>query len=815
MEKKFKYDAFISYRHTDLDKFVAENLHRELESFRLPRSVAKKRPGQKNKIERVFRDKEELPITSNLNDPIMEALHSSEYLIVICSPRLRESLWCKKEIETFVALRGREHVMAVIIEGEPQQSFPDELLFRVEKHPRADGTIEEVKIPVEPLAADVRGKDKKEVKKLIKTETMRLCAGMFHLNYDDIRQRHREQKMRRILTASLIAGALFFAFGVYSSITALRINSQKQQIEAQEEEIRLQNKELALRQALSMAELSEQYLNNGDRNSAVVTATEALTESDGIELPYTPEAHYALNESLRAYDIGVSAKAEYQVEMSGRIESVKQSPDSDTLAIYDNTGAITLFDIAQKEIIRIINPNIYDTLGDYGFTFVDDTRFAYLNKDDVLCIMDLSTKEMIKEIPLDQGTKITAGAGGNYLAVEQWDSNFMIIDGNTYETLGTTPKLDVGFYVDGPYISADGILVCGYSRPTDDVSERELYDLYFIDLKTMKVLSSFDLGYKKVQDVEFRDGVAYVVLVEYGEMYESADACVMAIDARSGSVIWKNEQEDCWVDEIAVPICEDATDLLLTTSESAFLLDLATGEVTMDCTIGDEVIDINLYADANDFTLFTKSGEFLYVRTDLKKVMDLSYKFECKTSNHSYINNCGYGIAVVPYNDNKITVYTYETGPNIKEIEQTVELPEAEIMIGGEAQKIAQSYQLEDSNYVLEAYYSPDGNYCFISYWDRRLVICDTQKKAIINTIEDAYSTELCIGTDSEGNTYLSGYYGVYVLNQDMKPVMWIEHAKDVDIENGKVYLNWLNSNYEAPLYSLEDLLEIAEVYQG
>jgi len=52
MEKKFKYDAFISYRHTDLDKFVAENLHRELESFKLPRSVAKKRPGQKNKIER-------------------------------------------------------------------------------------------------------------------------------------------------------------------------------------------------------------------------------------------------------------------------------------------------------------------------------------------------------------------------------------------------------------------------------------------------------------------------------------------------------------------------------------------------------------------------------------------------------------------------------------------------------------------------------------------------------------------------------------------------------------------------------------------
>lgn len=27
-DKKYKYNAFISYRHTDPDKFVAENLHR-------------------------------------------------------------------------------------------------------------------------------------------------------------------------------------------------------------------------------------------------------------------------------------------------------------------------------------------------------------------------------------------------------------------------------------------------------------------------------------------------------------------------------------------------------------------------------------------------------------------------------------------------------------------------------------------------------------------------------------------------------------------------------------------------------------------
>ena len=130
--KAQKYDAFISYRHSELDKFIAENLHKQLEAFRMPKSVAKERKGQKNRIERVFRDKEELPLTSNLEDPIIHALHNSEWLIVICSPRLRESLWCKKEIETFIELHGRERVLAVLIEGEPHEAFPDELLYKKE-----------------------------------------------------------------------------------------------------------------------------------------------------------------------------------------------------------------------------------------------------------------------------------------------------------------------------------------------------------------------------------------------------------------------------------------------------------------------------------------------------------------------------------------------------------------------------------------------------------------------------------------------------------------------------------------------------------
>ena len=37
--KEYKYDAFISYRHCDLDKFVAENLHKALETYELPKNL--------------------------------------------------------------------------------------------------------------------------------------------------------------------------------------------------------------------------------------------------------------------------------------------------------------------------------------------------------------------------------------------------------------------------------------------------------------------------------------------------------------------------------------------------------------------------------------------------------------------------------------------------------------------------------------------------------------------------------------------------------------------------------------------------------
>ena len=72
------YDAFISYSHSEPDSFVAEKLHSMLEHYHISRKLQE--ISGKKKINRVFRDREELPLSSDLAANIRQALEHSEYL---------------------------------------------------------------------------------------------------------------------------------------------------------------------------------------------------------------------------------------------------------------------------------------------------------------------------------------------------------------------------------------------------------------------------------------------------------------------------------------------------------------------------------------------------------------------------------------------------------------------------------------------------------------------------------------------------------------------------------------------------------------
>ena len=94
-----------------------------LETFKVPKVLAgaEPQPGEvlPRKIFPIFRDREELPTSSDLGSMISQALAQSRCLIVICSPRAAQSRWVNQEILDYKRLGRAERILALIVDGEP------------------------------------------------------------------------------------------------------------------------------------------------------------------------------------------------------------------------------------------------------------------------------------------------------------------------------------------------------------------------------------------------------------------------------------------------------------------------------------------------------------------------------------------------------------------------------------------------------------------------------------------------------------------------------------------------------------------------
>src|SRR5258708_25334692 len=113
-----RYTAFISYSHRD--RLWGDWLHRGLERYRVPRSLigtAGRDGPVPAKLFPVFRDREELPSSSDLGRQIEAALQDSGCLVVICSPDAARSRWVNEEIQNFKRLGREDRILAIIVAG--------------------------------------------------------------------------------------------------------------------------------------------------------------------------------------------------------------------------------------------------------------------------------------------------------------------------------------------------------------------------------------------------------------------------------------------------------------------------------------------------------------------------------------------------------------------------------------------------------------------------------------------------------------------------------------------------------------------------
>ena len=230
-----RYRAFISYSHRDKD--VATWLHRRLEGFR----ISSKLVGIETdvgpvprRLTPIFRDRDELSASADLNTLIAAALENALFLIVICSPAAARSPWVDREILTFKQLHGEKRVLAVIASGEPYASmteeqpelecFPPSLRYKV-----IDGELSQE--PAEPIAADLRPNTDGR-----RLATLKLVAGLTGLPLDHVVQRETQRRVRRLMmlsTASFAGMVVTCGLALYAN--SRRIEANEQRIAANEQ----------------------------------------------------------------------------------------------------------------------------------------------------------------------------------------------------------------------------------------------------------------------------------------------------------------------------------------------------------------------------------------------------------------------------------------------------------------------------------------------------------------------------------------------------------------------------------------------------
>lgn len=441
-----KYDAFISYRHCELDSFISENLHKKLESYKLPASVIKKIKAGRTKIERVFRDEAELPLSDNLSDPITEALNDSEFLIVICTPRLKESLWCRKEIETFVNTHDRKHVLLVLAEGEPEESFPDILMYEDITAKDENGNDITVRVDREPLAADCRADNNRHRLKALDNVVLKLCAAIFGLNYDDLRQRHRERQIRKRIIAMSAALAIVSVFAATCLAFTVKISRQ--------------NKVISDKYAGAMASVSEKLLSQGLRKDAIYAVRNVLpdNEKDG----YNTDAYNALVQAIAPYETEkyYFPAADFHAPQDVRGFDVS---DDGAYALIRCEGYFSVRDISEDSEVCRVESELSDA------ALFSGAGVAYIDEDMHVMQLDIATGE--ERVLSEEGYDLYYASGTETLLVFSSEGITGLKNGNeefriALDAVGID---DADMEVENVYITDDGAYAAFSVYEYDDI----------------------------------------------------------------------------------------------------------------------------------------------------------------------------------------------------------------------------------------------------------------------------------------------------------------------------------------------------------
>lgn len=406
------YAGFISYRHVSPDQEIAEALHKMLEHNHV-------RPNKKvpRAIRPVFMDKKELPLLADLDEGITRALDQSECLFVICSPNLPKSKYCLREIEYFKQIHGGDtnRIFTLLVAGTPEESFPEILRTKTKYVTDPDGTVHAQQVEAEPLYADVRGKDLKDsLKKLRRTEYLRLAAGFYGCSYDSLYKRRTRWiagVIAQVLAVTLALGAAFggYVYARNRQYDAARANTYASYAEKQTAD---QNEMLALALWDYVQPATSPRLEVALRNAAMQLDYRRRSEPVAavFQVPYDHESYTLYHES--------STENQTPMEVLSTIYYLNESAnqvlifENDVCTIVDaKTGAVTLKTAVDKIFVDHRELNYYLLLE----THLDEKKVM----QDYVVMYDLNTNEKIREFSFRKASR----ADTNYKLIAAAETN--------------------------------------------------------------------------------------------------------------------------------------------------------------------------------------------------------------------------------------------------------------------------------------------------------------------------------------------------------------------------------------------------------
>lgn len=591
------FNAFISYRHSPLDSEVAQRIHRQLERFRIPKAI-QKATGMK-KIDRIFRDKEELPLSVNLSDDINEALVNSDFLVVICSPRFQQSQWCMREIELFLQTHPVEHVLIVLAEGEPDDVVPPILMQ-----------------DREPLCCDFRMKPRKAKN----IELPRLVSAILGCRYDELRQRQRQYRMRRTIaffSAALVATVSLMIYFIHTSIQIQKANDDlyAANVQISEANVQIQNNlDQALRnQSEYLASSAQKLMEGGDRLTAIALALEALPDENN-DRPYVATAERALSDALGSYEAEKKVVAQGAYFADNLVSDFKLTEDGKQIYILDARDVLTVWDVNAFQKLHTIDLSNYG-ISDFHITREGNILFTVSSLENTLVCVDLAGNELWKQensmdIAFMDQDSVLLVLYGDFADTKQ----ILFLDPDTgkqvREPLPVACKEDGS----GPLSFLQEEYQTGHPLTLRYLVGFSSYEVALMDMQTgtTRMVLSVDSSFESGQTIDVvgttQDGNVVVVCGDGSGMSNGkilnmettsrARSEILCFDGKTGELLWKSEiiTYVYSANRVAEPI-PDSNWMLLQCGNTFLVCDSRTGEQIAQCQSVSQPMTVSVEAD--------------------------------------------------------------------------------------------------------------------------------------------------------------------------------------------------------------------------